>query len=96
MARVPRYTGSMANLTITVDEETLKRARIRAIERGESVNQYLARRLEEYARGDELRERRDRAAHAFVELSRQLSGSSDGAGWTREELYEDGTRGGLR
>lgn len=28
----------MANLTVTVDGETLRRARIRALERGESVN----------------------------------------------------------
>ncbi|MGC5248498.1 hypothetical protein ACPXB3_16425 [Gordonia sp. DT219] len=41
----------MANLTITVDDKTLKRARIRAIERGESVNQYLAQRLIECADG---------------------------------------------
>ena len=48
----------MANLTITVDEETLKRARVRAIERGESVNQYLADRLREYADDDGERARR--------------------------------------
>lgn len=82
----------MANLTITVDEETLKRARIRAIERGESVNQYLARRLEEYARGEDAGLPRRRKALDFVELSRELHASSQGAGWTREELYEERTR----
>ncbi|MGV9710789.1 hypothetical protein ACWDTI_09010 [Gordonia sp. NPDC003424] len=79
----------MANLTITVDDETLKRARIRAIERGESVNQYLAQRLREYADTDIEISRRRRAADDFVALSRDLSGSSNGAGWTRDELYDD-------
>jgi post-segregation antitoxin (ccd killing protein) len=39
----------VANLTITVDEDTLRRARIRAVERNESVNAYLAEALRQYA-----------------------------------------------
>ncbi|MGV9857282.1 hypothetical protein ACWDTD_01380 [Gordonia sp. NPDC003425] len=78
----------MANLTITVDDEVLKRARVRAVERGESVNQYLAQRLVEYADADAASSRRRRAAAHFVSLSRELSGSSDGTGWTRDELYD--------
>lgn len=79
----------MANLTITVDDETLKRARIRAIERHESVNQYLAQRLREYAfQGDE-QERRRRAAERFVELSREIGGNSGGRQWDRDELYAE-------
>jgi plasmid stability protein len=81
----------VANLTITVDDDTLKRARIRAIERGESVNQFLAQRLTEYAGEDEARLRRQRAADDFVELSRELSGSTGGRGWIREELYDHTT-----
>ncbi|MFT3901397.1 MAG: hypothetical protein QM728_14280 [Gordonia sp. (in: high G+C Gram-positive bacteria)] len=79
----------MANLTITVDEETLKRARIRAIERGESVNQYLADRLREYADDDQVRQRKTEAARRFIALSEELKGSSGGRGWTREDLYEE-------
>ena len=40
----------MANLTITVDEEVLKRARIRAIEQGTTVNTILAEHLARFAR----------------------------------------------
>lgn len=85
----------MANLTITVDGETLKRARIRAIERGESVNQFLADQLRAYAAAGDERQRRQRAAERFVALSTELGGSSDGRGWTRDELYEEriGRRG---
>lgn len=39
----------MANLTITVDPETLKRARIKAIEQGTSVNKVLSAYLAAYA-----------------------------------------------
>lgn len=78
----------MANLTITVNEETLKRARIRAIERGESVNQHLARCLAEYAGEDEVYAARRRKAREFVALSHELSGTSEGAGWSREDLYD--------
>ncbi|MCH5641912.1 hypothetical protein [Gordonia sp. ABSL49_1] len=53
------------------------------------MNQYLAQRLVEYADADTARSRRQRAAADFVDLSRELSGSSEGAGWTREELYDE-------
>lgn len=39
----------MANLTITIDEATLKKARIRALEQNTSVNRILSQYLEVYA-----------------------------------------------
>lgn len=93
--RNPCHTDYMANLTITVDDETLKRARMKAIERGESVNRYLARQLLEYADGD-VADRRARAARAFVAFAQSHGGSSDGAGWVHEDLYDDEARGTLR
>jgi hypothetical protein len=39
----------MSNLTITVDEATLKKARIRALTEGTSVNEVLRKFLEAYA-----------------------------------------------
>src|SRR5579864_1402953 len=47
---IPWSTG-MANLTIAVDEETLRRARIKALRQGSSVNQLLREYLESYAGG---------------------------------------------
>lgn len=79
----------MANLTITVDAETLKRARIRAIERGESVNAYLADQLRKYTEDDGEGARQQRAAERLVELSETLSGDSEGRSWSREDLYDD-------
>lgn len=43
----------MANLTITVDAEILKRARIRALAQGTSVNAILAERLAAFAGQDD-------------------------------------------
>lgn len=41
----------MANPAITVDEQVLRRARIRALQRTASVNRYRAETLEWYAQG---------------------------------------------
>ena len=77
----------MANLTIAVDEELLKRARLRAIEEGTSVNAVLRERLEEYARG---RNDRLQAGLEILEAAKRSKMSSGGRRWTREELYERG------
>ncbi len=76
----------MANLTITVDADVLRRARIRALERHESVNGYLAGMLERYAGAGTA------ARAVFAELGSVADAAgtgSDGAGraWTRDELH---------
>ena len=76
----------MTNLTITVDEQTLKRARIRALEEGTSVNAVLRDYLETYA--GVRRERRE-AWRKIQELAKTSRMSSDGKGLPkREELYD--------
>ena len=75
----------MATLTISVDSEVLRRARIRALERGESVNKYLGDGLERYASTTN----RD-AIDSLLSLTEEPRASSgDGErGWTREDLYD--------
>lgn len=74
------------NLTITVDDDTLLRARQRALEERTSVNAVLRRHLEEYAG---TLDRQRVALERFVELSRASTSRSDGGErWTRDELYE--------
>lgn len=80
-----RYTGSMANLTITVDDETLRRARIRALERHESVNAYLADMLRRYAAHPDQSEIFAELA-AIADTARAGSGAG-GRKWTRDDLY---------
>ncbi|CAA9429527.1 MAG: hypothetical protein AVDCRST_MAG22-3164 [uncultured Rubrobacteraceae bacterium] len=76
----------MTNLTITVDEETVKRARIRALEEGTSVNAVLRNYLEGYS--GVRRERRE-AGRRLLELSKNSKAGSGGKGLPkREEIYD--------
>lgn len=76
----------MTNLTIAVDEHTLKRARIRALEEDTSVNAVLRDYLESYAgSGQERREAWDR----IQAIAKRAGMSSGGEGLPgREELYD--------
>ena len=73
------------NLTITVEDEVLKRARIRALEENTSVNAILREYLESYA-GVSAR-RRDALEH-LLRLSRRGEAGRGDATWTRDELHE--------
>ena len=64
------------NLTITVDSDLLKRARIRALQEETSVN----------AAG--MGERRRGAVADLLALSGAAMSQSGSARWTRDELYE--------
>ena len=75
----------MANLTITVNDELIRRARIRAAETGTSVNAVLREFMESWVGQSSHRER------AVASLLKRSSGSASGrAGrhWTRDELHE--------
>ena len=75
----------MTNLTITVDENVLRKARVRAAEQGTSVNAVLRDELKRYAATSQT----DRAANAFLELARTQPGANgDNRGrWSRDELH---------
>lgn len=84
-ARGPCYTDPVANLTITVDAELLKRARIRALERGESVNSYLAEALRRYVANQP---QQDVVARLLsIAESAKAGSSGSGRAWTRDELH---------
>lgn len=73
------------NLTIVVDDDILKRARIRAIEENTSVNALLRAYLATYAGADR---RRDEACERVLALSRASRSRRGGAVWSRDDLYE--------
>ena len=75
------------NLTITIDDEILRRARIRALSQGTSVNAVLREFLQSYAGSDAESTARKRLA----KLARQSTASSGPAGrtWTRDDVYAD-------
>jgi plasmid stability protein len=77
----------MANLTITVDEESLKKARVRALQEGTSVNALLREFLDSYAG---VRRGQQEAAARILALSHKSKSRRGGRTWTRDELYERG------
>lgn len=76
----------MANLTIVVDDRILRRARIRALEDGTSVNAVLRDYLAAYAR--EAGTREVRAAYVGLAESAEASSGPGGRTWTRDEAHE--------
>jgi plasmid stability protein len=76
----------MPNLTLAVDEETLRRARIRALEQGTSVNAVVREFLERFAEDESQR----MALQEFLEVAATSEASSGrgGRAWRREDLYD--------
>jgi len=75
----------MSNLTIAVDEEILKKARIRAVTEGTSVNEVLRNFLQSYAGVDV---EQVAAVDDLLKLSREAKSRHLGKRWSRDELYE--------
>ena len=76
----------MANLTISVSDDVIRRARTRALEQGVSVNALVAEYLERYAGPDP-------AAAAMAEFLELANAADSGSGprgrtWSRDELYD--------
>ncbi|MGH2762802.1 MAG: hypothetical protein ACRDLD_09535 [Thermoleophilaceae bacterium] len=77
----------MSNLTLTIDAELLRRARIRALEQGTSVNAVVREYLASYAgRPDQTAARR-----RLLNLSDRTHAASRPGGreWRRDDLYEE-------
>lgn len=74
----------MANVTLAIDEDLLRRARIRALERGTSLNAVVRDYLESFAGDRPVNDGVD----AFLRIS-DSSRASSGAGraWTRDDAH---------
>lgn len=77
----------MTNLTLVIDDDVLRRARIRALEEGTSVNAVVRGMLSDYA-GAAPGSRAN--IQGFLDLARRNAGSSGpvGRAWTRDDLYD--------
>lgn len=75
----------MGNLTITVDEESLKKARIRALEEGTSVNALLRDFLKSYAG---VRREQKKAVQEILTISDRAQSRRGDRTWTRDEIHE--------
>lgn len=75
----------MANLIVTLDPDVLRKARIRALEQGTSVNALVAEYLTSYADLGDTR----KAVTEFLEVARQARATSGPGGrtWRRDDLY---------
>jgi len=75
----------MTNLTLTLDDDLLRRARIRALEQGTSVNALVREWLERYADSGEQRD----VTEALLGLFDERGASEEGGWrWNRDELYD--------
>ncbi len=75
----------MANLTITIDNEILRRARLRALEQHTSVNALLRDYLDAFAAAGATW---DQATDEILRLSSQARSGRGNRRWTRDDLHE--------
>jgi predicted CopG family antitoxin len=75
----------MKNITVSVDDETYRRARIKAAEQDTSVSAVVKRLLGEYAAAKESEF--DRLARMEKELRKQVRDFSGSDRLTRDEMY---------
>jgi plasmid stability protein len=74
-----------ANVTITIDDEVLQRARLRALQQGTSVNAVVRETLEAYAGAADSR---TRAIERLLEISRRSRSRRGRRRWTRDDLHD--------
>ena len=75
----------MANVTLAVDDQLLRRARIRALEQGTSVNALLREYLETYTGAGRARRQ---AVSELLAMSAEADSRRGSRRWTRDELHE--------
>ncbi|MCH7748357.1 MAG: hypothetical protein IH939_09700 [Acidobacteria bacterium] len=74
----------MANLTIAVDDELLRRARVRAAKLGTSVNAVLREYMGTWAGQDD---RRERAIRSLLRRSARARSGRGGRTWSRDDIH---------
>lgn len=89
VTRVTCYTDYVANLTLAIDDELLRRARIRALESGTSVNAAVRDFLVSYTRTSQ----QDATVRTLIAHAADSGASSGEAerSWTRADIYEERT-----
>jgi len=75
----------MANLTITIDEDVLKKARMRALEQGTSVNALIRGYLETFTG---MRREHEATVAEILNLSRKSRSRRGSKRWTRDDLHD--------
>ena len=76
----------MANVTMSIDDALLKRARKIAVERDSTLSDMYRAFLDELVKQEEVR--RSFIAQELDALFRQSQAASGGRAWSRDELHE--------
>lgn len=76
----------MPNVTIVIDEDLLTQARLRAVERGTSLNAVIRGLLANYVHGSPVDQ--IEAIEDFIKLGRKSGARRGKNAWAREDLYE--------
>ena len=75
----------MANLTIAIEDDVLKKARLRAVEQGTSVNAVVREFLREYTGSAS---RQAEAGRRLIELAHTSGAEVGPITWTRDEIHD--------
>lgn len=75
----------MTNLTIAVDENLIRKARVRAINEGTSVSARIREFLADYAQGND---RQQAAGQAFIAAARRSKANTEGVVWARDDAHD--------
>lgn len=78
-------TRDLANLTLVIESDTLKRARMRALEEGTSVNAVVQDYLADYAG---TKAQKEKAINDLLRLSQRAKARRGNRRWTREDLHQ--------
>ncbi|RDI19058.1 DUF6364 family protein [Pseudacidovorax intermedius] len=81
----------MTNLTLTLDDAIIKKARVRAIQEGTSVSAKVREFLAAYAMGQDQQQA---AAEAFIAAAQRSQANTGAARWSREDAYDRPYPGG--
>lgn len=79
--------GVKRNLTVQLDEEIIRRAKVLAAHRGTSVSGLVAQQIMELTAADERYQRARDSALRMMDQARDRGGRD----WTRDELYAERT-----
>ena len=86
----------MSNLTITIDDDLLRTARVKAVQQGTSVNEVCRQAIAAFAQQDDdtAAERARARAKAFWDLSDQIANAAKAkksSNWnlSRDAMYEE-------
>ena len=81
--------GAMSNLTLAIDDELLRDARIKALQNGTSVNEICRRAIEQFVGRESAGERQATALRATFAFAKPRHAGSGPLWEGRDVLYED-------